>query len=250
MTRSLKTLDIDNSAQNKDVRSAKIRVEENLKQQSENIDSQVFFSLREKYYGRSFYRYSDFELTLDLSRYHNAQLMESVTFLSLHIYDIRTEHLPSLRKFLCNSSWRRVQELNLSFHSSVCFNKSKCLKSVLNASYKVKSKVWIRNTTISQSSLMKLLSACRNTKELIFQNCEIFITKVPNFGHSLDGSIIESLRLKDCRINGSARTKTSTNGLSKLVEGLSKSLDFREASKEFKCLIDEREFSQILREHG
>ncbi|CAI2367099.1 unnamed protein product [Moneuplotes crassus] len=183
--------------------------------------------------------------------------------------NLRFENFTLLENFLCNLSWRKVSSLSLKFNNSLLLNKRKCFQSILNACYKVTFKVAICRITISQSSFMKLFSACRNTEKLIFLSCNISIPKVPDFGHSLDGSIgsghcgydcdcltpsmIKRLKLGDCRINWLKIKGEYLDVLSKLVEGLSKSQDFRETLEEFGgcySFNDQQKTMKIFRAYG
>ncbi|CAI2369322.1 unnamed protein product [Moneuplotes crassus] len=244
---------VDKSGQNINEKSIIARFEDNLQQQSKDLDLQMQRDIIQIFRVRVSH--------LDLNIHQNIQWLGKLKSLPLSnlentiLNNIRSRNFTSLRNFLCNLSWRREPSLYLIFSNSALLNKRKCLQSILNICYKVTFRVIICFATISHSSLMKLLSACRNTKSLIFQNCKISILKVPNFGHSLDGSTIKRLELRNCRINGLIRTREPLKGFSKLVEGLSKSQDFREALKVFACAYsfnsdDEKEVSKILREHG
>ncbi|CAI2368912.1 unnamed protein product [Moneuplotes crassus] len=250
---------VESSDQNNDEKSTIARFEESLQQQSDDIDSQVYFSLLEKLCKEAFKTHYKCYLCLDLSLRENAKFLKSMKSLPypdverITVRNVNSKNLPTLKTCLLNSSLRRLERLDLHFSNDKCLNKSKYLRDILNVSYKVNSKVYFYHTKMRRSSLMKLLSACRNKEELLFSYCYISMLKVPNFGHSLDGSKIKTLRLENSTINGSPITRENMNGFTKLVEGLSKSQDFRETFKHFKGLPlfnGCKEVKEILIEHG
>ncbi|CAI2369129.1 unnamed protein product [Moneuplotes crassus] len=259
ITDDQKTIHADHSDKDKDKQRVIGTIEENIHQESKDIDSQVYFSLLERLCRGIFKQNSTVHLDLDLSDKKYVTFLKSMRPLPfpylkrITVTNVSPKNLPAFRNLIQSLSWGTVQALNLKLFNDELINQRKFLHSVLNVCSKVNSEVSFEYTVISPTSLMKLLSVCRNTGELYFSNCNIYIPKVPDFRYSLDGSTISKLAFVACRINGWKMTRTSLDDFSRLLEGLPKSLDFRETLKEFdgrSSFVSWKMVERILREHG
>ncbi|CAI2367784.1 unnamed protein product [Moneuplotes crassus] len=247
-----KSILVDESANRED----RIRYEENIHQESEDIDRQVLSSIEFKTLLRNQIRLCNFVLRLDFNFDKHFKVLKSLDSLVLpNLRELKIENLnrrkpPALKRFLKNSFPRRVENLFLSFFRANSINMDKYLREILHASYKVQSIIVICCIDISLRALVRLFSACRNKEQVIFVECYIDVEKVPDFGHSLDGSTISSISFLSCKIYGQQGIRLS--GFSNLVEGFSKSQDFKKSLKTI--LVSQsvlrRPYCNILSEFG
>ncbi|CAI2368416.1 unnamed protein product [Moneuplotes crassus] len=243
---------------NKDIanREDRIRYEENIHQESEDIDRQVLSSIEFKTLHRNLIKRGCFALSLDFNFDQHFKMLKSLDSLvlpslrALEIENLNPRKPPALKRFLKNSFPRRVEELTLWSLRTSTINMDKYLKEILHASYKVQSKIAICCIDISQKALVRLFSACRNKEQVIFKECYFYVEKVPDFGHSLDGSTISSISFLSCRIYGQQGIRLS--GFSNLVKGLSKSQDFKKSLKTILVSqsVPRRPYCNILSEFG
>ncbi|CAI2365220.1 unnamed protein product [Moneuplotes crassus] len=251
-------IDLDSSGKsNKDKQKAKICLEKNIHQQSKEIDVGVLLSLEDKILPQRFKIFSVEFPSLDLKNDEHIKLLKNLKSLAipnlnrLCVINISSQTLPALTSLFETSFLKRFGVLSLRFAKEIPANANRLFKNVLDTSYQVKSCVCIQGLTIKQSLLMKILSSCKDKSRIILRKCKISVEKVPDFGQSMNDSIIRVIEFPFCKITGTSGEPDSMEGFSNLIEGLSESQDFRDAFKGVKGFdsYDQKKARKILKQH-
>ncbi|CAI2365455.1 unnamed protein product [Moneuplotes crassus] len=151
--------------------------------------------------------------------------------LHINIINITKRNFPALKTFLMNSFPRKVRGLEI--FNTQRSNKiiERYRREISNASHKVTSYLGLCELKISRPSLMRLFSENKNKRSLKFTSCILNAEEIPDFTRSLDRSTISKLEFNKCSIIGPSMTGKGFDGIESLIQGFSKSTDFKDSLK-------------------
>ncbi|CAI2375947.1 unnamed protein product [Moneuplotes crassus] len=234
---------------------AKRIVEQKILQQSDERDLRVVTRLYEKTMDSKWEIDIAYDLMINNNRQSSRKLLKSLKSLTIDtikVINASPKNKRILKNFLQNSFPRRVKDFTLLNQNKDSLLNEKYLRGVSNISHQITTNVTFTNFKISQSSLMRILSACRDKEEILFYSCHISVEKVPEFGHSLDGSTIKTMNFCNSQIVAFFKQEMDFCSLLNLIKGLSKSEDFRKSLSRilFSENIDKDKLEKILQELG
>ncbi|CAI2374434.1 unnamed protein product [Moneuplotes crassus] len=169
--------------------------------------------------------------TVNLSCHEAKLFMRSMKSLVLpELKSIRVENWGRDKRSVEEGFWgksfpRKCCSFILTTNSLCKIDRS--MKQILAVSWKVSVKLYLYQFRIKQKHFMKILVAARNMLELCIHYCVVEMESSPNFGKALNGSNIRLLMLWESRIIGPKGIEDSLDGFENLIDGLSKSEDFK-----------------------
>ncbi|CAI2359192.1 unnamed protein product [Moneuplotes crassus] len=147
----------------------------------------------------------------------------------------------------------KVEGISFNYGSNETLLLDNYVKELVSIAPKVQKHMELHNFVMSQDDLMALLPSIKHLTWLSLKNGKLSVPSVPDFGYILDGSKLTGLSLSYLNKNFFANQGRDSSEFENLIEGLSKSGDFKsnlETILVHQCGRSKKEIQDILSRHG
>ncbi|CAI2373574.1 unnamed protein product [Moneuplotes crassus] len=99
---------------------------------------------------------------------------------------------------------------------------------------KVQHEILFRSFTINDREFKRIMSAVRHVRVVYFVECEISVTKVPDFSFALAKTRLENFCMMKCSYGHKSNLEQNSREFKNFIKGLSSSNDLKQS---LKCMI-------------
>ncbi|CAI2365065.1 unnamed protein product [Moneuplotes crassus] len=146
------------------------------------------------------------------------------------------ENLEVAKEFLFSSFPQSVENFHLNFEGKM-HNCHEIIDVLCYLNPRIMRSLCIYSFEINQIQMKRIFQIVKQSKTYFgFLNCKLELDTIPDFGNSLDGSIIEILCFDFCGRPEYSDWKNHPERFTNLIEGLSRSAHFKQKIKQIELM--------------